>query len=229
MSTGMADHPMAGMPSMVHMRTWTATEFGLRLVMWAVMMVAMMLPTAVPMTLVYAAVARKARTQDSPVAPTFVFVAGYLAIWALFSVAATAAQRSLEQWALLSPKMVSASPVLGGALLLGAGVYELTPYKHACLQQCRAPAHFISRHWRSGAAGAFRMGLGLGAYCLGCCWILMGLLFVGGVMNLLWIAAIALFVLIEKTMPFAQTGGRVASSGLIVVGLLSLTGLVALG
>jgi predicted metal-binding membrane protein len=224
----MTDHSMAGIQSMVHMRSWTATEFGLRLIMWAVMMVAMMVPTAVPMTLVYAAVARKARMQDSPVAPTFLFVAGYLAIWGLFSVAATAAQRSLEQWALLSPTMVSASPVLGGALLIGAGLYELTPYKSACLEHCRAPAHFISQHWRAGPSGAFRMGLGLGAYCLGCCWILMSLLFVGGVMNLLWIAAIAIFVLLEKTMPFAETGGRLAGTGLILVGLLSLTGLVAL-
>jgi predicted metal-binding membrane protein len=223
MSPGMTDG------SMVQMQAWTATEFGLILVMWAVMMVAMMAPTAAPMTLVYAAVARKAATESRPVAPTFVFVAGYLAIWGLFSVAATAAERGLDQLALLSPAMVSASPVLGSALLIAAGVYELTPYKHTCLAHCRAPAHFISQHWRGGFAGAFRMGLGLGAYCLGCCWILMGLLFVGGVMNLLWIAAIAIFILLEKTVPFAETGGRVVGAALIVVGFLSLTGLVGLG
>jgi predicted metal-binding membrane protein len=217
------------MQSMVHMRIWTATEFGVILLMWAVMMVAMMLPTAAPMTLVYAAVARKAAREDHPVAPTFVFVAGYLAIWGLFSVAATAAERSLDQAALLSPTMVSASPLLGGALLIGAGAYELTPFKHACLAHCRAPAHFISQHWRGGFAGAFRMGLELGAYCLGCCWILMGLLFVGGVMNLLWIAAIAVFILLEKTLPFGETGGRVLGAAMILVGLLSLSGLVALG
>ena len=125
--------------------------------------------------------------------------------------------------------MVSASPVLGGSLLIGAGVYELTPYKHACLAHCRAPAHFISRHWRGGFAGAFRIGLALGAYCLGCCWVLMGLLFVGGVMNLLWIAAIAVFILLEKTVPFGETGGRVVGAAMILIGLVSLTGLVALG
>lgn len=201
----------------------------MRLLMWAMMMVAMMTPTAAPMTLVYAAVARKAARETHPVAPTFVFVAGYLAIWALFSVAATAAQSGLDQLALLSPTMVSASPVLGGALLIGAGVYELTQYKHACLAHCRAPAHFISQHWRGGFAGALRMGMGLGAYCLGCCWILMGLLFVGGVMNLLWIAAIAVFILLEKTMPFAETGGRVVGAAMIVVGLLTVAGVVALG
>jgi predicted metal-binding membrane protein len=230
MSAGMTDGSMAHtMQSMLHVRTWTAAEFVLRLLMWAVMMVAMMVPTAAPMTLVYAAVARKAAREDHPVAPTFVFVAGYLAIWVLFSVAATAAQRSLDQLALLSPMMVSASPVFGSSLLIGAGVYELTPYKHACLAHCRAPAHFVSQHWRGGLAGAFRMGLGLGAYCLGCCWILMGLLFVGGVMNLLWIAAIAVFILLEKTVPFAETGGRIVGAAMILVGLLSLTGLVALG
>jgi len=230
MSTGMTDHPTAqAMESMVHVRPWTATESGLMLLMWAVMMIAMMAPTAVPMTLVYAAVARKAVSQDDPVAPTFVFVAGYLAMWSLFSVVATIAQWSLDRLALLSPMMVSASPVLGGALLIGAGIYQLTPYKDACLAHCRAPAHFISQHWHGGSAGAFRMGLELGGYCLGCCWILMGLLFIGGVMNLLWIAAIALFILLEKTMPFAETAGRVAGAAMILVGLVGLTGLVALG
>jgi predicted metal-binding membrane protein len=228
MTAGMTDHSMTHtMGSMVHGQSWTASEFGARLVMWAVMMVAMMVPTAAPMTLVYAAVARKAAGEDHPVAPTFVFVGGYLAMWGLFSIAATAAQRGFDQLALLSPTMVSASPVFGGAVLIATGVYELTPYKHACLAHCRAPAHFISHHWRGGSAGAFRMGFELGAYCVGCCWILMALLFVGGVMNLLWIAAIAVFVLLEKTLPFAETGGGVVGAGLITVGLLSLAGLVA--
>ncbi len=230
MSTGTTDHSSANaMQSMAHVRPWTAAEFGLMLAMWTVMMVAMMAPTAAPMAFVYAAVARKAASQDRPVAPTFVFVAGYLAMWGLFSVVATAAQWSLDQLALLSPMMVSASPVFGGVLLIGAGVYQLTPFKDACLAHCRAPAYFISQHWRGGSVGAFRMGLELGAYCLGCCWILMGLLFVGGVMNLLWIAAIAMFILLEKTMPWAKTGGRVLGAAMILIGLLSLTGLVALG
>jgi predicted metal-binding membrane protein len=230
MLAGMAGASMGHqMRAMVQVQPWTAGLIGLTLLMWAVMMVAMMVPTAVPMTLVYAAVGRKAAREGRPVAPTFVFVAGYLAIWILFSVAATAAQWGLDRAALLSPAMVSASPVLGGALLIGAGVYELTPYKRACLSHCRAPAHFISRHWRGGSAGAFRMGLGLGAYCLGCCWIVMGLLFVGGVMNLLWIAAIAVFILLEKTVPFGETGGRVVGAAMILAGLLSLTGVVAFG
>jgi predicted metal-binding membrane protein len=230
MSAGMSERSMAhAMQSMVQVQPWAAAELAPRLLMWAVMMVAMMVPTAAPMTLVYAAVARKAAREDRPVAPTFVFVAGYLAIWALFSVAATAAQSSLDQLALLSPTMVSASPVLGSGLLIGAGVYQLTPYKQACLAHCRAPAHFISHKWRGGFAGAFRMGLELGTYCLGCCWILMGLLFVGGLTSLFWIAAIAVFILLEKTMPFAEIGGRVVGVAMIVVGLVSLAGPVALG
>lgn len=230
MSTQMTGDSMTGaMQSMVQVRPWTATEFGLRLMMWAVMMVAMMVPTAIPMTLIYGAVARKAAREANPVPPTFVFVAGYLAIWGLFSVAATVAQLSLDRLSLLSPTMVSASPLLGSALLIGAGVYELTPFKHACLSRCRAPAQFIAEHWRVGPVGAFRMGLALGAYCLGCCWFLMLLLFVGGVMNLLWIAAIAVFILLEKTIPFGETGGRAVGAVMILVGLLSLTGMVALG
>ena len=119
--------------------------------------------------------------------------------------------------------MVSTSAGFGAALLIAAGVYQLTPLKNACLRNCRAPAHFLSRHWRSGNLGAFGMGLRLGAYCVGCCWILMGLLFVGGVMNLLWIAAIAVFVLLEKTIPLGEVTGRIAGVVMILVGALSLT------
>jgi predicted metal-binding membrane protein len=230
MPAGMTDHSMVHpMQSMVEVQPWSASQVGVRVVMWAVMMVAMMTPTAAPMTLVYAAVARKATREERPVAPTFVFVAGYLTVWALFSVAATVAQGGLDQLTLLSPMMVSVSPLLGGGLLIGAGVYELTPLKHACLAHCRAPAHFISRHWRGGFAGSFRIGLALGLYCLGCCWVLMGLLFVGGVMNLLWIAAIGVFILLEKAIPFGETGGRIVGAAMILIGLLSLTGFVALG
>ena len=229
-SMGMTGHSMAtAMHSMVGVRTWTGADFVLRLVMWAVMMVAMMVPSAAPMTLVYAAVARKAAAQDNPVAPTFVFVGGYLALWGVFALAATTAQLGLARLALLSPAMVSTSPVLGGVLLIGAGAYQLTPLKRACLEHCRAPALFISRQWRSGGLGAFRMGLHFGTYCVGCCWILMGLLFVGGVMNLAWIAGLAVFVLVEKTVPFGKLGGRLVGATMIGVGALSLAGLVAIG
>jgi predicted metal-binding membrane protein len=210
------------MDAMAGVKPWTATEFGLTFAMWALMMVAMMVPTAAPMTLMYAAVARQAAAQHNPLAPTFVFVTGYITMWAIFSLVATDAQHALDRAALLSPMMMSASARLGAAILIVAGLYQLTPLKNACLKNCRAPAHFMSHYWRTGNLGAFRMGLRLGAYCVGCCWILMALLFVGGVMNLLWIAAIAIFVLLEKTIPFGNVSGRVAGAAMILFGALSL-------
>ena len=215
---------MSGMDhgEMLMIHRWSAADFALMFLMWAVMMVGMMVPTAIAMTLIYAAVARKAEAQRTPVAPAFVFVGGYLAIWTLFSAAATLAQWGLDQAALLSPMLVATSPSLGAGLLIAAGVYQLTPAKNACLSHCRMPAHFISAHWRNGTAGAFRMGLDHGAFCLGCCWALMLLLFFGGVMNLLWIAGITLFVLLEKAIPFGAGGGKLAGAAMIVAGIAML-------
>lgn len=207
---------------------WTSSTYVLVFLMWAAMMIAMMVPSATPMTLMYAGVARKAESLERPVAPTFVFVAGYVAVWIAFSVAATTVQMVLVGAFVLSPMLVSTSPLLGGVLLLGAGAYQLTPLKRACLRNCRAPAHFLSQHWRSGAGGALVMGLGHGVYCLGCCWILMGLLFVGGVMNLAWVAAIAAFVLLEKTLPFGEGAGRFAGVAMILLGALVVTGSTAI-
>jgi len=221
-SSGMGGSMTNTMHAMLSMRPWSTGEFGLLLAMWAVMMVAMMVPTAAPMSLVYAAVARKAAAQRNPVAPTFVFVAGYTTVWAVFAVLATLAQRGLDQAALLSSTMSSNSSLFGGGVLIAAGVYQFTPLKHACLRHCRAPAHFISRYWRTGTLGAYRMGLRLGAYCLGCCWVLMLLLFVGGVMNLLWIAAIAGFVLIEKLLPAGEHTSRIAGATGIIAGIASI-------
>lgn len=218
-----------GMGSMGQVQPWTGGQFGLRLAMWIVMMVAMMLPSAVPMTLVYAAVVRKAATMNQSVAPTSSFVAGYLAVWVLFSVVATFTQLLLDKLALLSASMVVASPWLGAGLLVIAGIYELTPMKHACLEQCRGPAYFISRHWHSGTLGALRMGSEMGAYCVGCCWLLMALLFVGGVMNLIWIALIATFVLIEKIVPRGQYAGRAAGGAMILTGIGAVVGIVSVG
>ena len=218
MAREMASMPMA----MMGLHAWTPAHFGMMFSMWAIMMVGMMLPSATPTTLVYTAVARKASREGTPVAPVAAFVAGYLFMWTLFSLGATLAQWGLESAALLSPMMVSASPALGGVLLIGAGVYQLTPFKDACLEHCRSPAHFIAERWRSGTLGAFRMGVEHGAFCLGCCWVLMGLLFFGGVMNLLWIAAITLFVLLEKVAPFGAGGGRLSGIGMVGAGLFVL-------
>lgn len=169
--------------------------------MWAGMMVAMMLPSATPMILTFAAVNRSRRRQERPYVPVAIFAAGYVAIWTAFSALAAVAQWILHREALLSPAMTSSSAWLGGVLLLAAGVFQFTPLKHACLAHCRTPLEFIMTRWREGAGGAFRMGLEHGLYCTGCCWALMGLLFVAGVMNILWIAALSLLVGLEKLLP----------------------------
>jgi predicted metal-binding membrane protein len=169
--------------------------------MWAGMMVAMMLPSAMPMILTFAAVSGSRRRQERPYVPVTVFVAGYVAVWTGFSVVAAIAQWVLHRQALLSPAMASTSAWLGGLLLFAAGIFQFTPLKHACLTQCRAPFDFIMTRWREGSGGAFRMGLEHGLFCAGCCWALMGLLFVAGVMNILWIAALSLIVGLEKLLP----------------------------
>ena len=180
---------------------WTATEFWLMFLMWGIMMVGMMLPSATPMILLFATVHRRRRTRGQAVTPTAVFAGGYIAIWTAFSLAATILQWLLHQAGLLSPMMVTSSAAVGGAALIATGLYQWTPLKGRCLRHCQSPLQFITQHWRAGTEGAFRMGAEHGLYCLGCCWFLMCLLFVGGVMNLLWIAGLALFVLLEKVAP----------------------------
>lgn len=212
-----------GQMAMPAFRPWSAADVALTFVMWAVMMVAMMTPGAAPMILLYAAVARKTRG-GGVAAHTGAFAAGYLATWTAFSAIATLLQWLLGRAALLSPMMVSTSTALGGVLLVLAGVYQLTPLKRACLDHCRSPVHFLTGHWRPGGAGAFRMGLAHGAFCVGCCWVLMALLFVGGVMNLLWIAALAGFVLLEKVLPHGGLVGRAIGAMLIAAGVWMLAG-----
>ncbi|MDP9098572.1 MAG: DUF2182 domain-containing protein [Verrucomicrobiota bacterium] len=196
--------------------------------MWAGMMVAMMLPSATPMILTFAAVSRNRRQQERPYVPVTIFVAGYIAIWTAFSVLAALAQWLLHRHALLSTAMASQSAGLGGILLLAAGVFQFTPLKHACLTQCRAPFDFIMTRWREGTGGAFRMGIEHGLFCAGCCWALMGLLFVAGVMNILWIAALSLIVGLEKLLPrglwlSSATGVILTAWGAwLIAGLLGL-------
>ncbi len=215
-SADMAAMDVAAM-AMAGIAPWTARDFALVLAMWVVMMVGMMLPTAAPMLLLYAQVARRAAADGRPLAPTGLFALGYATVWGLFSVAATAAQWGLDRLALLSCTMVATSPALGAALLVGAGLYQLTPWKERCLRHCREPARFLAGGFRRGRLGAFRMGLVHGAFCLGCCWALMGLLFVGGVMNLLWIGGITLVVLLEKLAPHGARGAKLG--GLVLTGV----------
>lgn len=214
---GRMGDPSAGM--MMALRPRDTTGLALLFLMWTVMMVAMMLPSAMPMILLHAAMTRKVGTRRSFAASISAFIGGYIVTWTLFSVVATLAQAYLEHLALLSPMMVSKSPQLGGLLLVAAGVYQVTPVKDACLTHCRTSFAFVVAHWRPGVGGAFRMGLHHGFFCVGCCWVLMLLLFVGGIMNLLWIATIAGFVLLEKVAPLGTKTGRMISGlGLTVAG-----------
>ena len=190
---------MAGMDRTMTMPPRGTTELLLLLAMWWVMMVGMMLPSVAPVILTFATVNRNRRARGEPYVPMALFAAGYLLAWAGFSLAATLLQEALERANLLSPMdMTTNSRLLGGLLFLAAGLYQFTPMKLACLRLCRSPLDFVVNHWRDGPSGALRMGVTHGLYCLGCCWILMLLLFVGGVMNLLWVAALAIAVLIEK-------------------------------
>jgi predicted metal-binding membrane protein len=187
--------------------------------MWAEMMVAMMVPSAAGMILTFAAVQRRRREQARPYVPTGIFLGGYLTIWTAFSALTAIAQWALHGAALLSPGMVSASPVLGSALLVAAGIFQWTPFKNACLTHCRSPFQFLMTDWREGNYGAFVMGLRHGAYCTGCCWFLMALLFVAGVMNMWWVAAISVLVLLEKLLPRGNWFGRLVGVILLAWGL----------
>lgn len=201
-------------------RPWGLADFVLTFVMWAVMMVGMMLPSVAPMLSAFARIGHdRAARGRSAVAPA-IFAAGYLLVWAGFSAAATLAQWALDRAMLLSPEMASASLWLSAGVLIAAGLYQLSPLKLACLRQCRTPLAFILTRWREGAGGALRMGIEHGALCLGCCWALMALLFVAGVMNLLAVAAIAAFVLIEKMAPMGVMVARGSGAALVLLGLI---------
>jgi predicted metal-binding membrane protein len=196
---------------------WSPVRALVVFLMWLIMMIAMMLPSAAPVALLFAAIVGKRKAPPGPELGAAAFVAGYLAVWGLFSAGAAAAQWALEMSRLLTPMMQSTSAVFDGALLLAAGAYQLTPLKQACLGRCRQPIAFITQYWRSGTGGAFRMGVAHGIFCLGCCWFLMALLFVGGVMNLYWIAGIATYVMAEKLLPRQRWLSAAAGWALIVL------------
>ncbi len=201
---------------------WTVSYFFVVLVMWWVMMAAMMLPSAAPTILLFSTLNRKMRERGHAAVPAGVFASAYVIVWGGFSLLAALLQMQLDKIALLNPMMASASATLGGVLLMAAGVYQLTPLKYACLRHCRSPLDFFAHRWKKGPRGAFLMGLEHGAFCLGCCWVMMGLLFYAGVMNLFWIIGIALYVLLEKLAPLGHWLSRFAGAALIVWGAVVL-------
>ena len=205
---------------------WSRGYAAMMLLMWVIMMAAMMLPSAAPMILLHATLARRRRELGGVAPATGVFVLGYVAIWALFSALATALQWALSEAAQMSSAMSLTSRLAAASILIAAGVYQWTPLKQSCLRHCRTPLDFVLGHWREGTWGGFAMGVRHGGFCLGCCWVLMLLLFVGGVMNTLWIAGLTLFVLVEKTAPWGHWGSQVAGGVLVLWGfsaLLSMT------
>jgi predicted metal-binding membrane protein len=207
-----AHHGMA----MPQAESWSVGDTAGLVIMWVVMMIAMMLPSVTPVILLFANVSRRRRVQGVLAAPVSVFALGYLLAWTVYAVLAALGQSLLHSAALLSPTMASVSPLLGGGLLMLAGVYQWLPVKGACLSHCRSPLGFFTTEWREGVFGALTMGFRHGSYCVGCCWALMALLFVAGVMNLFWVVVIAAFVLAEKVAPHGRLVGRI--SGAVLVG-----------
>lgn len=218
MAASAAEMAAAAMPPMPAASPWSAGSLLPTFLMWAIMMCGMMIPSAAPAILLYASIVRKNRERGSTLPSAWIFTAGYLAVWTVFSLAAALLQAGLGASALLTPMMASDSRWLSGGLLILAGIYQWLPVKEACLEKCRAPLQFFLFRWRAGAAGAFRMGAEHGAFCVGCCWAIMLLLFAVGVMNLLWVALIAGLVLVEKLLPGGRLTGRLIGIALVAGG-----------
>ena len=195
--------------------SWSAADAVFMFVMWAVMMVAMMLPSATPAIMLFERVSAQRIANGRSAAKTLVFAAGYLAVWSAFSLAATWLNWLLHTEGALTARMGHASQTIAALLLVAAGVFQWTPLKDTCLRHCRSPIGFLMSRWREGNTGALRMGFEHGVYCVGCCWLLMALLFALGIMNLAWIAILAVFVLIEKVAPRGEVIGRIAGAALI--------------
>lgn len=213
--------PMTGASAWMMTSNWDAAHWVLLWAMWAVMMTGMMLPSAAPFVLLYGGAARRS-SQQAAARQIYALAGGYLVVWTIFSLGATALQRLLASLLFVSPMMEVTSARAGAALLFIAGAYQLTPLKHACLRQCQSPLGFLMSRWRGGTAGAFRMGLAHGLHCVGCCWALMLLLFAGGVMNLLVIAALTVFVAFEKLTPLGVIGVRASGVLLLALGVWML-------
>jgi predicted metal-binding membrane protein len=205
--------------SMPKMSPWSSLDVLFMFVMWTVMMVAMMIPSAAPTILLFSNFKRQRQETRSPFKPTSLFVLGYLSVWTGFSLLATLAQWGLFSAAMFSSAMGQVGALLGGVILLAAGIFQQTTLKNACLRHCRTPVSFLLEDWREGTWGAFVMGLKHGCFCTVCYWALMVLMFVAGVMNVFWMALIAAFILVEKVVPSGDWIGRLAGAGLAVWGI----------
>jgi len=203
---------------------WTMGYIVLMLFMWWIMMVAMMLPSATPTILLAAALNRRSNASKPPFGSTGLFATGYLLAWAVFSAIAVAAQWWMQQNGWLNNMLVGQSQLINGLLLLAAGLWQFSPWKHACLKHCKSPVEFLTAQRREGNSGALQMGLIHGGYCLGCCWFLMALLFVGGVMNLVWIIGLTIYVWVEKILPGGVVISRLMGVLLAIWGLGLLMG-----
>ena len=201
---------------------WTYIDFILLFLMWLVMMIAMMTPSISTFILMFATVNRQKKQQDRPFINTAYLIAGYFLVWAAFSLVATTLQWLLQQISLLNPDMKITSKILGSIILIATGIFQFTPLKKTCLTHCGSPLNFVLQHWKESKQGALKMGIENGFYCLGCCWMLMVLLFVTGIMNLLWVAIIALFVLVEKILSQLKWIPFFAGIALILYGILLL-------
>lgn len=199
---------------------WSLPNYLTMFAMWAIMMVAMMVPSALPMILFYSGAVKKAKADGGHLAPLSVFVLGYIIVWSLFSAGAALLQLILQNLGMVNKMMVGTNLWAMGGLLVVAGAYQMSPLKEQCLKFCSHPVMFISKHWKTGTGGALRMGIIHGGYCVGCCWALMILLFVGGVMNLLWVAALAIFVLLEKVLPLPRRWPMISGVLMIMAGLV---------
>jgi len=208
---------MQGASAWMMSAVWDWPRVVLLWAMWAVMMTAMMLPTAAPLILLYASSARRNAESENPARRVYLLAAGYVFVWAMFSVAATALQRVLASTLVLTPMMEPATPIAGAIVLAIAGLYQLTPLKRSCLRACRSPLGFMVGRWRSGDSGAFRLGLEHGLYCLGCCWAMMLILFAGGVMNLAVIVTLTVWVLVEKVAPLGDRTAPVTGVALLAI------------
>ena len=207
------------MPPRGGTRAWTTFDFFMLFLMWFTMMIAMMTPTVVPMVMMFTTVNKSKKLKQQPYAPTSIFLLGYLLAWALFSVVVSLIQWPLHQSGLLNPMMDSRSYLLSGGILVLAGLYQFTPLKDVCLNQCRTPLGFIMTAWKEGNFGALKMGFQHGIFCVGCCWALMLILFAVGVMNMLWVILITISVLLEKVLPVStKTMRALTGFGLLIWG-----------